>query len=237
MEEKITNVYLIGALGTKFGKHWKLDVKSPAEAVRAIDINTKRKLSEYLKGPAKNKYYKVAIGNKKSTIGKDEITNKSGCSDIYIIPTVKGAGDNAFGKIVAGIVLVVAAYFTGGTALAFLQVPLASAGISLILGGIVQLLTPVPNFNANDEATRQSSFFQGNASTILQGYPVSIVYGRALVSPLPISISLSYEDVYNNTDAGRIGSVEREELKGGGSQYSSASYDDYYNPELKQADI
>jgi predicted phage tail protein len=215
----MTNIYLTGKLGKLFGEKWTLEVQSPAEALHAININTKGKFSEYLE-KNKNKYYKIGLQNKKQLITAEEIKIKTGKNDIYIMPTIKGSNSGA-GKILAGIVLLVAAYFTGGTALAFLQVPLASAGASLVLGGIVQLLTPVPNFDNNsggNEDGRQSTLFQGNASTIFQGGAVGLIYGRALVAPMPISLSINNNDT-DATASTTVGSVEQRDLNGGGYEY------------------
>lgn len=215
----MTNVYLTGKLGQIFGKEWKLDVKSPIEAIRAINANTKGKFLEYI-GKNQDKYFKIGLQKKNNLIDKDELKNRSGSSDIYIMPAIKGS-NSGVGKILAGIIILVAAFYTGGTALAFLQVPLASAGASLVLGGIVQLLTPVPNFDQNsggNEDGRQSTLFQGNASTIFQGGAVGLVYGRALVAPMPISLSINNNDT-DATASTTVGSVEQRELGGGGYEY------------------
>lgn len=225
---KLTKIHLIGSLGTKFGKTWELNVKSPAEAIHAIDVNTKGKLRKYLSGPARDKLYKIAVGKKKNVIDREEVPNRSGNNSIYIIPTIAGS-ESGFGKILAGIALVAVAIALPGAigATGFLgtaSTALVGAGVSLVLGGIVQLLTPIPKPGANDEATRASTVFQGNATTISQGGAPSLIYGRALVAPMPISISVTNNDV-STTNAGSQGTVTRTNLAGGGYQY------EYYRTE------
>lgn len=226
---KLTKIYLVGSLGTRFGKFWELDVKSPAEAIRAININTKDKLFQYLGGPAKNKLYKVSVGKRDNVLDKEEIVNRSGRNAIYIIPTIMGAS-SGLGKILAGIALIGLTIITGGAAAiaaggfwGTVATGVIGAGISMIIGGVVQLLTSVPNPNANnDEATRGSTIFQGNSTAVSQGGAATIVYGRALVSPMPISVTINNSDT-STTDAGSVGSVEVTELEGGGYQYETIS--------------
>jgi predicted phage tail protein len=227
----MTTIYLTGRLGQLFGKEWKLDVFSPAEAVRAININTKGKFRDYLE-KNKNKFYKIAVQNKKNLLDKEELENRSGHSDIYVMPALKGSS-SGIGKILAGVALIALTFVTfGGTAplLAggFLGLSASSAltigiglGASLILGGITQLLTPTPNFNTNpgdNSEDRQSTLFQGNAASIYQGGSVGLIYGRALVAPMPICISAGTADV-STTASTSIGSVEVRDLNGGGEEY------------------
>lgn len=91
----MVNIYLTGKLGRLFGEKWTLDVKSPAEAMQAIDINLRGKLRQYLAGEGASKYYKVAVQKKNNVLFREEIKNPSGKGDIYIMPTIKGRGDNA----------------------------------------------------------------------------------------------------------------------------------------------
>ncbi len=233
----MTTVYLVGSLG-KAVNHpvWHLEVSSVAEAVRAININTKGALERYLGGPAKARMYKIALQKKTNVVDPQEMTHKSGLSAIYIIPTIKGRNSGA-GKIVAGVVILALAYFTGGlsagatgwagagatattsTSLSFLGTIAVGFGVSLVLGGISQLLTPTVKPGTQGEQ-KNSTFFQGNATTVVQGGCVPLVYGRALVSPIPVAITVDNDDL-STTSAGTQGTVTQTNLPGGGIQYGS----------------
>ena len=224
----MVNIFLTGKLGILFGKKWTLDVKSPAEGLRAIDVNLKGKLREYLNGEGAKKYYKVAIQKKDNLLGKEEIGNPSGQGDIYIMPTIRGANSGG-GKILFGIALIAAAFITGGAsigisgALLTSQVGAYTLGIaaSLILGGVMQLLTPVPKISESpDSSQKTSNIFQGNSSAISQGGAVPIVYGRALISPMPVCISLTNTDqvTSQSTDIGTVSTYYADD---GSVQYSS----------------
>lgn len=217
-EKKPVNIYLMGKLGKLFGKKWSLHVNSPAEAIRAIDINLKGKLTRYLLTEGAKKYYKVAVQKKNQLIDpRKELKNPTGNSDIYIIPTIKGSDETA--QIVVGVILVI-------VDVAFLHTGyLTQIGIALVLGGVAQLLTPTPKFSqkSNEEDPgRQSNLFQGNASSILQGNSVGLVYGRALVAPMPISVSTTSSDIPLTVT--KAATVEMTELPGGGVQYSVRNF-------------
>jgi len=188
---ELVNVFLEGKLGKLFGRKWTLAVNSPSEAMRAIDINTKGRFREYLLGDGGKKFYKVALQKKDNLIDpKEELHNPSGKSDIYIIPTIKGASSGT-GKIIAGIILVIIGIVT----IKFGGAVLISAGIGLIIGGVIQLLTKIPKDRPNEEIGGGSNLFQGNSTNLFQGQSVGLVYGRALVTPLPVSMSLSTQNL------------------------------------------
>lgn len=232
--EGLTTIHLGGKLGTLFGKEWQLLVSSPAEAIRAIDINLGGRLKRYLTTEGARKFYRVAVGHKKNDLTKEELGNRSGQADIYILPTVRGA-KSGVGKIFAGVALIALTVMTFGA-----TGPLAGGlwgisagawatvgiglGASLILGGITQMLTPTPNFDQNTAGeSRGSTIFNGNAVAVSQGGAVGLVYGRALVTPMPVCLSFANQDVTNNgdpisSDAGNINYC-RVELEGGGFQW------------------
>lgn len=197
------NVYLGGVLARAMGRaEWKgLHVQTPAEAIRAIDVNLKGKLRAYLSGKGRDRYYTVCLGSKDNALDKEEITRPSGQGDIYILPVVKGK-KSGLAKVLIGAALIGLAFATGGLSLAagslsatFLGGLTASLGASLILGGITQMLTPSPSFNQNSEGdSRGSNVFNGNAVGVSQGGAVGLVYGRMLVIPMPISISFQAVD-------------------------------------------
>ena len=191
----LRKIKLYGKLGQIFGKEWILDVNSVAEAVRAIDSNTKGKFSLYLlKGQGSKQFYKISVKNKNNIISENEINGSFGSGDIYITPYIRGSGK--YGKLIAGVVLIAVSYYMGGFnagaasgasgSTAMWGAYIGQIGISLTLGGIAQLLA---TSKASSADQRNSSLFQGNATTVYQGTSVGITYGRAMVSPMPVCIS------------------------------------------------
>lgn len=235
-------IHLGGKLGQLFGKIWKLAVSSPAEAFFAINANTKGEFRRYLTTQGKAKYYKVAVGNKKNLLDGGELANRSGTGDIYFWPTVKGSGATA--RIIIGVVIIaVVSYFTLGAgsaaSSAFFTAPTAAAGgaaatagsltflgslslsigMSLVLGGISQLLAPNPNDRGGQ---LNSNVFQGSIGGAQQGGCVPVVYGRALVAPTPISIWFANVD-YSTTQNAYVNAVQLLQLPGGGYEYVSVT--------------
>lgn len=233
----LTTIHLVGSLGRAIGhEELTLDVMSPAEAIRAIDVITKGKLRTYLSGPGAKRYYKVAVQKRDAVLNVEEIGNRSGRAEIWIMPTIRGR-DSAGKKILAGIALIgiaafaapaLGAWFTAGwgaagTAAAGLSVQTLfyTYGIALVLGGIAQALTPRsqgPTQGATEDTA--SSIFQGNAASVAQGIAVPIIYGRILCPAIPVSLSVDNNDV-SLTSAGNLGTVTKTNLEGGGEQYES----------------
>lgn len=222
----LTPIHLVGALGDAVGRNkWDLDVGSPAEAIRAINIITRGALERYLRGPGKDEMYQIALQEPDKVIGVEEAPNRSGRSAIYFMPAIEGR-NSGFGKILAGAALIGLAFLAPGSAfivgksLTALGAVTVGFGTSLVLGGITQLITPTPKgFTATESDTRSSTSFQGNATAVVQGGCVPVVYGRMLVSPVPISITIENNDV-PITEAGTVGTVDTTDLSGGGTQYT-----------------
>jgi predicted phage tail protein len=194
MQKKVKTIFLEGKLGKLFGRKWELFVSSPAEAMRAINVNTGGRFRAYLETEGSKKHYKVAVGNKKNIIDtQNTLSFPLNDNFIYILPVIKGKSDEL--KIVAGVVLIAVAYYAGFGE--FVTQTLYSTGASLVLGGIAGLLTSVPNFDqesGEEDSNRQSNIFQGNVAAIAQGVGVGMAYGRILVAPMPISVSIETED-------------------------------------------
>ena len=221
---QLTNIYLGGVLGKRFGEKWTLSVSSVGEAIHAIDVNTRGALVRYLTDK-KDKYYKVALQSKDQLLGEDELRNPVGTRDIYIWPTIRGR-NSGWVKIVIGAILIAAAIATNTEwfALNFpatfnvvagtVSTIAASIGTSLVLGGISQLLAPHQNQNGQ----LNSNNFQGTVAAGQQGGSVPVVYGKALVAPIPISIWFNAVD-WNTTTNAYVGQLQSIGLPGGGMEY------------------
>jgi len=226
----LRTVYLEGKLGKLFGRKWELDVDTVREALRAIDVNTKGEFMKYMSTEGAKRYYKIGLQSKKNIIDvRNESSGPIGSSDIYIMPTIKGSGDSPWLQIVVGIVLIIVTWgaATPGVfgANALISAGTATIGYglaaSLILGGVMQLLTPVPKFDTSSSGAVDdggSNLFQGNANAVAQGGSVGIIYGRTLVSPMPISAATNTQE-RSTTNTNQIGSVTETVLDGGGVQY------------------
>jgi len=194
----LRKIKLYGKLA-KFIGHRVLeaDVASAAEAVRFLLDNCPE-----LERHMNDQHYRVTVGTYDLTI--DELHDPAGAAPISFVPVVAGAGATA--RIILGAALIVGAFFTGGATIGLLGLaaPIAVStvllgiGASLILGGVAQLLTPVPKvpqgFNSSgkdaDDDPRKSYSFSGIQNTSRQGVPVPIVYGETIVGSVTISAGI-----------------------------------------------
>ena len=190
----MTEVILHGALGKHVGRsRWKLAVNSPAEALHLIEANTGR-VFDFLKKDAENNLagYRVLL-NEKDIVVPDQLqlpTKKY--TKIEFVPVAAGAAGNsglAIGLIVVGVILLIVAAFTyGATGVAAAKVfaVAATLGVSLLLSGIIQLISPSPE-QAKNKESKSSYLFNGAVNTTRQGNPVPLGYGQMLIGSQVIS--------------------------------------------------
>jgi predicted phage tail protein len=159
------------------------DVATAAEAVRFLIANWPE-LEQHMA----DQHYRVSVGGYDLTA--DELHDPAGQQEIKIVPVMAGAG--AVGRIIAGAVLVAVGLFVPGIGALGVQL-IVGVGASLILGGVAQLLTPVPTMNTGKDSEkdpRKSYSFSGTQQTSRQGVPVPIVYGETLVGSVVISAGI-----------------------------------------------
>lgn len=189
-------IRLYGRLAKFIGKRkFVADVANAAEAVRFLVTNFPE-----LEGHMADQHYQVKVGTRE--LAEDELHHPSShMEDIQLIPVIAGAG--AVGRIIAGVALIAAAVaipgfaaWAGPTAFSLI----VGVGASLVLGGVAQLLTPLPTSqggagNDKDNDPRKSYSFSGVQNTSRQGVPVPIVYGETLVGSVVISAGIDIDQV------------------------------------------
>jgi predicted phage tail protein len=186
----LRKIRLYGKLAKFIGKRvLHADVANAAEAVRFLVANWPQ-----LERHMSDQHYRISVGS--YDLIESELHDPAGQHDIKIIPVLAGAG--AVGRILIGAALIAAAFFTGGATIGLfgLAAPIAvstvllGVGASLVLGGVAQLLTPVPKIpqgSNSDQDPRKSYSFSGIQQTSRQGVPVPIVYGETIVGSVVIS--------------------------------------------------
>lgn len=197
-------IRLYGELRKKFGKEFKLDVRTPAEAVRALCIQLPgfRQHLEEFSEPG----YVVRVGTEER--GLENLDTPFAQQEVVkIIPVVAGA--SAVTRIVLGVALIALAIYMPqlgfaalGTQGAVATTVVFGMGMSLAMGGIAELLAPTPpKFEANTgpEAT-PSYMFDGPVNTMGAGYAVPVGYGELLVGSHVVSAELySVEEPIGST--------------------------------------
>ena len=196
----LRKIKLYGQLAKFIGSRvLEADVATAAEAVRMLAANFPG-----LEKHMADQHYRVTVGTYDLTL--DEIHDPAGQQDIMIVPVIAGAG--AMGKILAGIALIAGAIILGPLVGGFMglglglsgagmgiiggsaAVLLGGIGATLLLGGVAQLLSPVPTIPqgaGSDNDPRKTFNFSGIQQTSRQGVPVPCVYGLTLVGSVVIS--------------------------------------------------
>lgn len=112
--------------------------------------------------------YAVFIG--KTNITEDELAHPSGSDDIRIAPITLGSKNGGVFNIILGAVLIVAGIVVTGMSFgsaAPIGAALIGMGVSMVVGGVVQLLTPMPKgLSAKDKPANTPSYaFNGPINT------------------------------------------------------------------------
>lgn len=96
---------------------------------------------------------------------------------VHIVPRMAGA-KNGIWQVVAGAALIGASFIPGLNAVA--AAVLFSAGTSMALGGVAQMLTPVPKTPTVGQTDngKQNTYFSSLENMVAQGNPVPVLYGE-----------------------------------------------------------
>lgn len=183
-----TTVKLHGWLGKKYGKTFKMSVKTPNQAIGLLKANFKDFATDVVN--FKGEGYRVHVG--KEVIDETKLKSHSCGKTIHIVPVIAGSG--AVGRIIAGVVLIIWSFFPqfGGQPWMF------NMGVGLILGGVMQLITPTPKitpFARENANNRPSYMFNGPINTVGQGNPVPVLYGKLFVGSQVISAGFSTRQI------------------------------------------
>ena len=195
-------IKLYGDLAEFVGvKEIETEVHTIADAVKCL-LGNYPQAENYMM----DKNYKVIVNEKPRSL--EEIHYPTGQSDIKIVPVISGQG-RGFGRIILGAALIGIGMASGGITFSSFFNPavvpyapgFASAGLmtkatitigaSLVLGGISQMLTPLP-----DDSTEEPNSFQFNSplNTSMAGLPVPILYGERMVGSVVISAGINVMD-------------------------------------------
>jgi len=202
-------VKLYGKLAEFVGhKEFEVEVRDISQAVSFL-INNFPDLETYMSP----KYYQVKVGTYE--IGQDEINYPVGSQDIHFIPVITGAG-RGLGKILLGAALIGVSLMLPGGGMFGSSVfgafggPVANAGFltgvgtftsaigaSLVLGGVSDMLFPVPEIPKfeSSQDPKLSFSFGGLQNTSRAGTPVPIVYGEIMTGSVVISAAVDTNQV------------------------------------------
>jgi len=191
----LRRIKVYGRLAKFLGRRiFTAEVASTAEAIRFLLANFPQLEQHML-----DQHYRVSVGSYSLTV--DELQDPVGQQEIAIVPVFAGAG--TVGRIIAGVALVAGAFIIGQPWLGkFAFTLLTGVGASLALGGVAQLLSPVPILSTgqtgkdSDKDPRKSYSFSGVQNSSRSGLPVPICYGEILTGSVVISTAIDIDQVW-----------------------------------------
>lgn len=178
---------LYGALARLTGRRvFSIDVGSAAEAIRFLLANY-----PWVEKHMTGSHYQIYVSGKEIE-PEAQIHHPVGCGEeIALVPVFCGSG--AGGRIALGAGLIALSF---GNPVLFgigLKAVAFNVGVSLVLGGVAQLLTPVPRANtalSSDPAAGEFYAFNQVVNVTRQGVPVPLIYGEPICGSVVISAAL-----------------------------------------------
>ncbi|WP_339504169.1 tail assembly protein [Pseudomonas sp. RL_105y_Pfl2_101] len=182
----MTTILLSGPLIKLFGRvHYReLGSKSVGEAFKALKCTLEG--FEAAIRDLERKGMRFAIfRNRKNVAEKDFALG--GAQEIRIVPVVSGSKRAGLLQTIIGAVLIAASYFGA---------PTAPAGIALLAGGVIQMLSPqASGLKTSASPENAPSYAFGSAkNTTASGNPVPICIGERRWGGMIISASIYAED-------------------------------------------
>ena len=184
----MVNVRFYGSL-KQFGSEFRLDCQTTAEIVQALTSQIP-KLRQFIQQGLftvrvgrdyfDNRYLEQGLSHKL----KDDAT-------VHFTPVLKGSKRGGLFGAIAGVAIIAGAIVLGplagiiSTNAAWI---VGSVGASLLLGGVAQMLTKMPEMKMGTEKEKkQSTAFSNLSNMTAQGKAMPLAYGRMRVGSLIIS--------------------------------------------------
>ncbi|MBE5251720.1 tail assembly protein [Mixta mediterraneensis] len=197
MESTLRTIRLYGVLGATFGRVHHMAVETPREAIRALCVVIPG--FERFLNTSRKRGLTYAVFSGRQNLAVEELEADHSKSEIRIAPVIMGSKRAGALQTILGAVLVVVGvaigYFTGGT-LSTMGYGVAKFGAAMMLGGVVQMLSPqTPGIASKQDADNQASYAFGSpTNTAAQGYPVPLLYGQRRIGGAIISAGIYVED-------------------------------------------
>ena len=184
----MVNVRFYGSL-KQFGAEFRLDCQTTAEIVQALTSQIP-KLRQFIQQGLftvrvgrdyfDNRYLEQGLSHKL----KDDAT-------VHFTPVLKGSKRGGLFGVIAGVAIIAGAIALGplaGIISTNAAWVVGSVGASLLLGGVAQMLTKMPEMKMGTEKEKkQSTAFSNLSNMTAQGKPMPLAYGRIRVGSLIIS--------------------------------------------------
>ncbi|MFO1417231.1 MAG: hypothetical protein U1E83_01040 [Methylotetracoccus sp.] len=172
LQSELTEVHLHGALGARFGRLFRLDVRSAVEALQALRCQLPGFNAALRQSPG----FVLLAGEERLT--EAMLALETGRKPIHVMPVLAGA---------TGIELITIAgigAITLGDVILTVSIVMALVQLGL---GLANMSSDTPKADKNQNRTLESYSFNGPVNTVGQGAPVPVGYGRLKVGGHVIS--------------------------------------------------
>lgn len=182
---------LTGVLGERFGSEYEFDVLTPQEAIGALCA-----VVEGVKEYIRHHDFNMWVDDK--NIGEDAIYYDYGECVVKIGLHISGAGGGGGGiwMVIAGIALIVVAWWNPAAWGAAAQMMAYGLGAGIAAAGAAQLLMPTASVQTTDgEGNKASYGFNKPVSTVAQGNNIPVLLGKGLIGGFVIAYRITTDDI------------------------------------------
>ncbi|MDU7654817.1 MAG: tail assembly protein [Haemophilus parainfluenzae] len=205
----MVNVRFYGSL-KQFGSDFRLDCQTTAEVIYALTSQIP-KLRQFIQQGLftvrvgrdyfDNRYLEKGLSQKL----KDDAT-------VHFTPTLKGSKRGGLFGVITGVALIAGALALGPLGFSVIGANAAwtvgGLGASLLLGGVAQMLTKMPDMKLGSEKEKkQSTSFTNLSNMAAQGRIVPLAYGRIRVGSLIISQGIETMDIERQPPEDKKGKI------------------------------
>ncbi|MEE5088369.1 tail assembly protein [Pseudomonas alliivorans] len=182
----MTTIKLSGSLARKFGRvhHRQIDSGQTWEVFKALKATLEGFAEEIRRLDRLG--MRFAIFRNGKNVGEEGF-GLGGSREVRVVPVLHGSKRGGIIQTIIGVVLIAASFFGA---------PTAPAGIALLAGGVIQMLSPqAAGIKQSAAPENQPSYAFGSAkNTTASGNPVPICIGERRWGGAIISASIYAED-------------------------------------------
>lgn len=179
----------------RFGSRFSFSIKTAAEGLHALCIQVPGFRQKIQQG-----WYQIRIAGK--DISPEDMSARlheplPAGAVIHVVPRMEGAKDGGLFQVVLGAALIGLAWWNpAGWFGAAAITGMYGAGTGMVLGGVVQMLTPQPKTPSGNQTDngKASVYFSSVDNMVAQGNPVPIAYGEIMCGSRVISQEITTRD-------------------------------------------
>lgn len=117
-------------------------------------------------------------------------------TDIHLAPPLVFGKEGGLVQTIIGVALIVVGFMLPGPITAgFWSMAFAMTGVSMVVGGLMQMLSPQPQLNSMNEQQERSKYLPSSQNTVAIGTPIPLLYGHYRVGGHLMSINIDSTDV------------------------------------------